>query len=84
MPGIDGSNVSVLLEDDVLSVSGKQRQIPLPDDIDTERPEASYRDGVLTVRVPKTKVRGDAHEIPVQTQQAAQQTGQQTSKERAA
>ena len=98
MPGIDGSNVSVLLEDDVLTISGEQReeeerdqarmeryvsfyrQIPLPDGIDTERAEASYRNGVLSVRFPKTRARSNAREIPVTTQQ----TGQEQSKERAA
>jgi HSP20 family protein len=100
MPGIEGPNVSVMLEDDVLTISGEQqeeqegkdarvaryvsfyRQIPLPDDIDTEQAEASYRDGVLTVRFPKTRARGSAREIPVTTQQSGQQSEQ--SKERAA
>jgi HSP20 family protein len=108
MPGIDGRNLSVLLEEDVLTISGEQReeqeqegarterwisfyrQIPLPDDIDTEQPQASYRDGVLTVRFPKTKARSHAREIPVTTEQSGQQTGQQRqatqqqTKERAA
>jgi HSP20 family protein len=99
MPGIEGRNVSVVLQDDVLTISGEQqqeeesdearmeryvsfyRQIPLPDDIDTERVEASYRDGVLTVRFPKTRARGGAREIPVMTQQAGQPqtTGQPQS-----
>jgi HSP20 family molecular chaperone IbpA len=100
MPGIDGSNVSVAVDEDVLTISGEQRheegredahveryvsfyrQIPLPDDIDTEQAEASYRDGVLTVRFPKTRARGSAREIPVTTQQSGQQ--QQQGKERAA
>ena len=102
MPGIDGRNVSVLLEDDVLTISGEQReeeerdqarmeryvsfyrQIPLPDDIDTEQPQASYRDGVLTVRFPKTRARSTAREIPVATDQSGQQPQQQQTKERAA
>jgi HSP20 family molecular chaperone IbpA len=99
MPGIEGSNVSVVVDEDVLTISGEQRQeegredasveryvsfyrqIPLPDDIDTEQAEASYRDGVLTVRFPKTRARGSAREIPVKTQQSGQQ---QQGKERAA
>jgi len=98
MPGIDGRNVSVVLEDDVLTISGEQReeeerdgarteryvsfyrQIPLPDGIDTEQPQASYRNGVLVVRFPKTKARTNAREIPVVTEQ----TGQQQTQERAA
>lgn len=91
MPGIEPRNVSVSLEDDVLTISGEQRQgeegdearveryvsfyrqIPLPDDIDAERAEASYRDGVLTVRFPKTKARSRAREIPVTTQRTGQE-----------
>jgi HSP20 family protein len=104
MPGIEGSNVSVVLEDDVLTISGEQqeeqegddarvaryvsfyRQLPLPDGIDAEQAEASYRDGVLTVRFPKTRARGSAREIPVTTQQDRQQSGRQSgqAKERAA
>ena len=101
MPGIDGRNVSVLVEDDVLTISGEQRQeeesgdrrteryvcfyrqIPLPDDIDTERVQASYRDGVLTVRFPKTRARSSAREIPVMSEQAGPQQ-QQHATERAA
>ena len=66
------------------------RQIPLPDDIDTEQARASYRDGVLSVRFPKTKARGTAREIPVSTEQNGQsqsgqpQSGAQEAKERAA
>ena len=103
MPGIDGRNASVVIDDDVLTISGEQReeetqdgaraerwisfyrQIPLPDDIDTEQAQASYRDGVLTVRFPKTKARSNAREIPVSTEQSGQpQSGQQQAKERAA
>jgi HSP20 family protein len=96
MPGIEGRNVSVMLDDDVLTISGEQqeeqesddarvaryvtfyRQVPLPDGIDTERVEASYRDGVLTVRFPKTRARGSAREIPVTTQQDRRQSGQES------
>jgi len=103
MPGIDGRNASVVIDDDVLTISGEQReeetkddarterwisfyrQIPLPDDIDTEQAQASYRDGVLTVRFPKTKARSNAREIPVTTEQSGQpQSGQQQAKGRAA
>ena len=108
MPGIEGSNVSVVIDEDVLTISGEQRQeerredaaveryvsfyrqMPLPDDIDTEQAEASYRDGVLTVRFRKTRARGSAREIPVTTQQSGQQQQtqqsgqQQQGKERAA
>jgi HSP20 family protein len=112
MPGIEGSNVSVTLDDDVLTINGEQRdeeggderrseryisfyrQIPLPDGVDTEQPEASYRDGVLTVRFRKTRARTGSREIPITTQkssqsqgeqpQTGQPAGQQQTKERAA
>ena len=103
MPGIDGRNASVVIEDDVLTISGEQReeetkddarterwisfyrQIPLPDDIDTEQAQASYRDGVLTVRFPKTRARSRAREIPVSTEQTGQaQSGQPQSVEQQA
>ena len=95
MPGIEGANVSVAIDEDVLTISGEQRQeegaedaaveryvsfyrqIRLPDDIDTEQAEASYRNGVLTVRFPKTRARGGAREIPVTTEQSGQQSGQE-------
>ena len=66
------------------------REIPLPHDIDTEQARASYRDGVLTVRFPRTKARSKAREIPVSTEpngppQSGQlQSGEQQAKARAA
>lgn len=32
-----------------------ERALPLPDNVDTARAKASYRNGVLTVRLPKTR-----------------------------
>jgi HSP20 family protein len=103
MPGIDAQNVSVQVEDDILTISGEQRaeeeregarteryvsfyrQIPLPDGVDTEQAQASHRNGILTLRFPKTKARSRAREIRVDTEQGGQsQTGQQQTKERAA
>jgi HSP20 family protein len=99
MPGVEGANVSVQIEDDVVTISGEQRrqeerddtrmeryvsfyrQIPLPDGIDTDQAQASYRDGVLTIRFPKTRARSDARQIPVTT---AQQSAQPQKQERAA
>jgi HSP20 family protein len=96
MPGIDASNVSVQLEEDVLTISGEQRaeeeregarmeryiafyrQIPLPDGIDTEQAQASFRNGILTLRFPTTRARSGAREIPVTAEQSSQQqSGQQ-------
>ena len=39
-------------------------QIPLPDDIDTEQAQTSYREGVLIVRFPKTRARSNARRFP--------------------
>ena len=87
MPGIEGANVSVQIEDDVVTISGEQRaeeesddtrmeryvsfyrQIPLPDGVNTDQAEASCRNGVLTIRFPKTRARSDARQIPVSTEQ---------------
>ena len=33
-----------------------ERSIPLPDGLDTQRAEVAYRDGVLTVILPKTEI----------------------------
>ena len=103
MPGIEGANVSVQIEDDVVTISGEQRaeeesddtrteryvsfhrRIPLPDGVNTDQAEASYRNGVLTIRFPKTRARSDARQIPVSTEQQQQQQPTQSQKqERAA
>jgi HSP20 family protein len=102
MPGVDGQNVSVQVEDDVLTISGRQRsqeergqsrmerevsfyrQIPLPDGVDTEQPQASYRNGMLSIRFPKTRARSSARQIPVSTEQQQEQQVQPQQKDRAA
>jgi HSP20 family molecular chaperone IbpA len=108
MPGIDGQNVSVQIEDNVLTITGEQRgeepsdqarteryisfyrQIPLPDGIDAEQAQASYRNGMLTIRFSKTGPRSNARQIPVETEPGVEQPagqkpiGQQQTKERAA
>jgi HSP20 family protein len=103
MPGIEGANVSVQIEDDVVTISGEQRaeeesddtrteryvsfhrRIPLPDGVNTDQAEASYRNGVLTIRFPKTRARSDARQIPVSTEQQQQKQPTQSQKqERAA
>jgi len=99
MPGIENDDVSVQIEDDVLTISGEQhteeqrgearterhiafhRQIPLPDGVDTEQAQASYRNGMLTIRFPKTRERSSARQIPVSTEQ---QSAQPKKQERAA
>ncbi len=42
-----------------------QRVIPLPSNVDIEQAQASYRKGVLTVRLPKTGAGGVKKSIPV-------------------
>jgi len=54
------------------------RQIPLPDSVDADQAQASYNNGVLTIRFPKRGERSNAKQIPVTMGQSAQQAGQQT------
>jgi HSP20 family protein len=102
MPGIDPKNVSVQVQDDVITISGEQRmeekrdeaqverqisfyrEIPLPDNIDAEQARASCRNGMLSIRFPKTRARSGAREIPISTEQQSQQGQQPQQKERAA
>jgi HSP20 family protein len=57
------------------------RQIPLPDSVDADQAQASYNNGVLTIRFPKRAERSHAKQIPVTTGQSAQQGGQQTGQQ---
>jgi HSP20 family protein len=49
------------------------RQLRLPDDVDPDKIEASYENGVLTIRVPREAQRDDAKRIPVNTASRGQQ-----------
>jgi HSP20 family protein len=42
-----------------------ERSVPLPEDVDPEKAEATYEHGVLTIRVPKTELRSAARRIPI-------------------
>ena len=76
MPGVDASSVDVTLEDDVLTIVGRTRDVELEgyrrvhaefergdfrrsfvlsEAADAEKIEASVKDGMLRVRVPKAK-----------------------------
>lgn len=55
------------------------RQIQLPDGIDVDQAQASYKNGVLSIRFPKPAERGNVRQIPVQTESGAQQTAAQQS-----
>jgi HSP20 family protein len=74
LPGVQGEDVDVELDDRVLTVSGEVREkertgilrrrtrrvgtfqyaVTLPGDVDGEHVDAQLRDGVLTIRVPKS------------------------------
>ena len=49
------------------------RQIPLPDGIDTEQAQASYKNGVLTLRFARTRPQSRVRQIPITTEQQSQQ-----------
>lgn len=77
LPGIDPKDLTIAVERNKLSVSGKREIVPegdgvsyhrreraggsfsrsltLPDDLNAETVEASYKDGVLTVALPKAE-----------------------------
>jgi HSP20 family protein len=53
------------------------RQVALPDGIDADQAQASYTDGVLTIRFPKRAERGNARQIPVTNEQSTKESGRQ-------
>jgi len=75
LPGIDGKNIDVKVENDSLAIKGEkqsekeerkegyylherhfgsfERHLSLPEGVDTNKIEASFKDGVLTVTLPK-------------------------------
>jgi len=53
------------------------RQVALPDGIDSDQAQASYTNGVLTIRFPKRAERSNARQIPVTTEQTAKESGRQ-------
>ena len=84
MPGVDAASVEVTLEDDVLTIVGRTRDVEpegyrriyaefergdfersfvLSEGADAEKIEASVKDGMLQVRVPKA--RPASRRIPV-------------------
>jgi HSP20 family molecular chaperone IbpA len=50
-----------------------ERQIPLPDGVDSEQAQAPYRNGVLSIRFPEQAERSNARPIPITTESSAQQ-----------
>ena len=57
------------------------RQIQLPDGVDADQAKASYRNGVLSIRFPKSAERSNARQIPITSEESGQPGGQ---KEKAA
>lgn len=64
LPGADPADVAVDVHDDVVTISAARRkrdekpieeQVALPDGLDTDRLDARYDEGVLTLRIPIRK-----------------------------
>jgi HSP20 family protein len=77
LPGVAKDDVSITIEDGVLTIAGEkkreeehkdkswhrieraygsfQRQMTLPKGVDGDRADASFKDGVLTIELPKTE-----------------------------
>ena len=49
------------------------RQIALPEGVDTEQGQASFRHGMLTLRFPRRSQRANARQIPISTETAGQE-----------
>jgi HSP20 family protein len=88
LPGMTKEDVTLQLDNGVLTISGEkkqseeakhegvyrteryygsfQRSIPLPEDLDQEKADAEFKNGVLTIRIPKlesTKTHGRRIEV---------------------
>jgi HSP20 family protein len=59
------------------------RQVTLPDGIDADQAQASYTNGVLTIRFPKRAELRNARQIPVTTEQTAKESGRQAQEKAA-
>jgi HSP20 family protein len=61
------------------------RQVRLPEGLDVDQAEASYANGVLSIKFPKRAERSNVRQIPVSTEPGAQkQQPQQPAKQKAA
>jgi HSP20 family protein len=86
MPGFEENELDVRLENEVLTIKAEKeqkgdrqreyrsffRQVRLPAGIDTEKVQASYRNGVLELHIPRPEG-SQAKRIPIQGGQAAPQ-----------
>ncbi len=89
LPGFDPSEVTVECTDDVLTLRGEHReggepgeyrdersfirQITLPPNVDPERAQATFRHGLLRIRIPRA--RENARQIPISTEGGGQPSG---------
>ena len=76
LPGMSDKDVTVTVDDRTLTIRGEKkdehaygsfrRTIELPRDVDAAKIEAKFKDGVLTIELPKTKeARERVTQIPV-------------------
>ncbi len=79
LPGVDEKDVDVSITEGVLHIRGErsfgrfERAIALPDDVDSDKIAASFKQGVLRLNLPKsTKAKETAKKIEVK---AARRTG---------
>ena len=56
------------------------RQIALPDGVDTEQGQASFRNGMLTLRFPRRAQRASARQIPISTEGGGPEESQRKGK----
>lgn len=97
LPGIDPQNVKLECKDDMLVIRGEQeeraeegreshmsyyRQIPLPSDVDVDHADATFRHGLLRLRLPRREgAREQVKRIPIKTEaQASEAQGEGRSR----
>jgi HSP20 family protein len=92
MPGFDEKDLDVQLHDDVLTIKAEKEQkgdgqeeyrsfyrtVTLPQGIDAEKVQASYRNGVLELHIPRPEG-SQAKRIPVQGPQGGTAPAQQAA-----
>ncbi len=76
LPGMSEKDVQVSLAQDALTISGEKkteeehrsRTIPLPVDVDVEKADATFKNGVLTITLPKVAAAKESRKIKIKTQ----------------
>jgi HSP20 family protein len=75
LPGVDPADIDVTVDRKVLTIRASrrreglrlvtgERQVPLADSLDTDRLEARYEDGTLTLRIPIMEPAEQPAELP--------------------